>query len=212
MRTMMESAHLDWSWQDLRRFSDVLRLRNGQPLTVRFVEPQDGAALQAYFKALSPEARYNRFTGASNGLSNHELDVLLHIGDRNRFAVIAEMMVDGARTIVGEARYMVDEAAGSLEFGLSVQEGYRGQGIGFALLSNLECRAAAFGARRVFGDTLRTNADMQALARRSGYTFTNTPGDWREVRVVKTVPVAAEDIPCVQWRNVATARSLHVGV
>ncbi len=97
MRTMMESAHLDWSWQDLRRFSDVLRLRNGQPLTVRSVEPQDGAALQAHFKALSPEARYNRFTGASNGLSDHELDVLLHIGDRNRFAVIAEMMVgDGA--------------------------------------------------------------------------------------------------------------------
>ncbi len=211
MRTMMESGHLDWSRQDLRRFSDVLRLSNGQPLTVRFVEPQDGVALQAYFTALSPEARYNRFTGASNGLSKHELDVLLHIGEDNRFAVIAEMMVDGVRTIVGEARYMVDETTGSLEFGLSVQEGYRGQGIGFALLSNLECRAAAFGAHRIFGDTLRTNADMQALARRAGYTFTNTPGDWREVRVSKAVLAAAVDIPCVQWRSVAVARSLHLG-
>lgn len=212
MAAMLTTDHLDWSRQDLRRFSDVLRLRNGQSVTVRFVEPQDGLALQAYFRTLSPEARYNRFTGASNGLSNHELDVLLHIGDHNRFAVIAEMMVDGVSTIVGEARYMVDETTESLEFGLSVQDGYRGHGIGFALLSNLECRAAAFGAHRIFGDTLRTNDKMQALARKAGYTFTNTPGDWRELRMVKTVHVAAEDIPCVQWRNIAVELSHHIGM
>lgn len=211
MAAMLITDHLDWSRQDLGRFSDVLRLRNGQSVTVRFVEPQDGSALQAYFRALSPEARYNRFTGASNGLSNHELDVLLHIGVDNRFAVLAEMTIDGVRTIVGEARYRVDEVAGTLEFGLSVDDAYRGQGIGFALLSNLECRAAAFGVHRVFGDTLRTNDRMQALAHKAGYTFTNTPGDWRELRMVKTVHVAAEDIPCVQWRNVAVELAHHIG-
>ncbi|WP_315834076.1 GNAT family N-acetyltransferase [Bradyrhizobium prioriisuperbiae] len=212
MAAMSTADHLDWSRQDLRRFSDVLRLRNGQSVTVRFVEPRDGPALQAYFKTLSPEARYNRFTGASNGLSNHELDVLLHIGDDNRFAVIAEMTIDGIRTIVGEARYRVDETAGTLEFGLSVDDAHRGQGIGFALLSNLECRAAAFGVHRVFGDTLRTNNQMQSLARKAGYSFTNTPGDWREVRMMKTVHIAAEDIPCVQWRNVAVELAHHAGM
>jgi GNAT superfamily N-acetyltransferase len=212
MDAMIDSESLDWSRQDLRRFSDVLRLRTGQPVTVRFVELQDGEALQTYFKTLSPAARYNRFTGASNGLSNQELDLMLHIGERNRFAVIAEMMIDGVCTIVGEARYVYEATTGSFEFGLSVHDGYQGQGIGFALLSNLECRAAAFGAMRIFGDTLRSNGDMQALARKAGFSFTNTPGDWRELRMVKPVQTAVEDIPCVQWRKVAADLPHRIGV
>ena len=35
---------------DLRQHSDILRLRSGKSLTVRFVEPRDADALQAYFR------------------------------------------------------------------------------------------------------------------------------------------------------------------
>ncbi len=35
---------------DLRQYSDVLRARNGEPVTVRFVEPRDAEALQNYFR------------------------------------------------------------------------------------------------------------------------------------------------------------------
>lgn len=198
---------LDWKRENLRRFSDTIRLRSGRSITIRFVDPQDGKALQGYFSTLSSRARYNRFTGASNGLSNSELEQLLNIGERNRFAVLAEMTIEGHRTIVGEARYMFDEASGSVEFGLSVDDSFQGQGIGFALLSNLECRAAAFGAHRLYGDTLRTNKEMQALARKAGFAFTSTPGDWHELRVVKTVPADAEHPVCAQWEVIAAGRA-----
>ncbi|MEW6643250.1 MAG: GNAT family N-acetyltransferase [Pseudomonadota bacterium] len=193
--TMMELLH-----DDLRRFADVLRLRDGRSLTVRFVEPQDRAALQAYFATMAPAARYNRFTGASSGLSNGEFDRLLGVGEGDRFAVVAEMMIDGVPVIVGEARYMLHAAADCVEFGLSVGDAFRGLGIGFALLSNLECRAAALGAHRLIGDTLRTNLEMQGLARKVGFRFTRTPDDWRELRLVKDVHAAA-DIPCASWRG-----------
>ena len=67
------------------------------------------------------------------------------------------MTIDGFETIVGEARYAFEPDTASFEFGLSVDDRWQGQGIGSALLGNLECRAAAFGATRLFGDTLRSN-------------------------------------------------------
>ena len=47
-------------------------------------------------------------------------------------------------------------------------------------MQNLECRAAAFGAARLFGDTLRSNDAMISLARKSGFAFApaRTTGSW----------------------------------
>src|SRR4030081_2987884 len=153
---------------DLRQHSDTLRLRSGKSVTVRFVEPRDGEALQAYFRALTVRSRYNRFLGAMSELPTTELDHFIHAGEDDRFSVIATMTVDGFETIVGEARYAFDADTERFEFGLSVDDRGEGQGLGSALLKNMDCRAAAFGASRLFGDTLRSNEAMIALARKSG--------------------------------------------
>jgi hypothetical protein len=76
------------------------------------------------------------------------------------------------------------------------------------LLRNLECRAAAFGAERVFGDTLRSNDVMLGLARKSGFAFAPTPNDWKLVRFEKHIDVAPQDIPCASWRLAAASRAL----
>jgi GNAT superfamily N-acetyltransferase len=186
---------------DLRQHSDTLRLRNGRSLTLRFVEPDDADALQGYFRSLSVRSRYNRFLGAMSELPPTELYGFTHVGEGERFSVIATMTVDGHESIVGEARYAFD--ADSFEFGLSIDDRWQGQGIGSALLGNLQCRAAAFGAKRLFGDTLRSNDAMIGLARKSGYAFTHSPGDWKLVRFEKHVEVAPQEIPCASWRLAA---------
>ena len=188
---------------DLRQHSDILRVRTGEPVTVRFVEPRDAEALQAYFRSLSSRSRYNRFFGAISELPASQLDQFIHVGEADRFSVVAVMSIDGAETIVGEARYAFDADTDSFEFGLSVDDRWQGHGIGAALLRNLECRAAAFGAHRLFGDTLRSNDAMLHLARKSGYSFTATPGDWKQIRFQKRIAVAPQDIPCATWRIAA---------
>src|SRR5258707_10937139 len=181
---------------DLRQHSDILQLRSGKPLTVRFVEPDDADALQGYFRALSVRSRYNRFLGAISELPQTELDHFIHVGEGDRFSVIAVMTIDGIETIVGEARYAFDPDTERFEFGLSIDDRWQGQGIGSALLRNLQCRAAAFGAKHLFGDTLRSNDVMIGLARKSGFAFTNSPGDWKLVRFEKQIDAAPMDIPC----------------
>jgi len=188
---------------DLRQHSDILPLRSGKSLTVRFVEPRDAEALQGYFRSLSVGSRYNRFLGAMSELPQTELDHFIHIGEGDRFSVIATMMIEGFETIVGEARYAFDTATDSFEFGLSIDDRWQGQGVGSALLKNLQCRAAAFGAKRLFGDTLRSNDVMMSLARKSGFSFTLSPGDWRLVRFEKHIDLAPQEIPCASWRLAA---------
>ena len=192
----MIAFHLD----DLRQHSDILRLRSGKSLTVRFVQPDDAEALQAYFRSLTTRSRYNRFLGAMSELPQDVLGHFIRVGEADRFSVIATMTIDGIETIVGEARYAFDVETDSFEFGLSIDDRWQGQGIGSALLGNLQCRAAAFGARRLFGDTLRSNEVMIGLARKSGFAFTNSPSDWKLVRFEKHIEFAPQEIPCASWR------------
>jgi GNAT superfamily N-acetyltransferase len=188
---------------ELRQHSDVLRLRSGGSVTVRLVEPRDAQALQGYFRSLSVRSRYNRFLGAMSELPQTELDHFIHVGEGDRFSVIATVTVNGVETIVGEARYGFDTDTASFEFGLSIDDRWQGRGIGSALLRNLECRAAAFGAKRLFGDTLRSNDVMIGLARKSDFAFTNSPGDWKLVRFEKHIDLAPQEIPCASWRLAA---------
>jgi GNAT superfamily N-acetyltransferase len=199
-------------FEDLRQHSDILRLKTGKSLTVRFVEPQDAEALQTYFRSLSVRSRYNRFLGAISELPPTELGHFIHAGENDRFSVIAVMTIDGVETIVGEARYGFEAGTASFEFGLSIDDRWQGEGIGSALLGNLQCRAAAFGAGRLFGDTLRSNDVMIGLARKSGFAFANSPGDWKLVRFEKHIEPARQEIPCASWRLAAQQAELRVAV
>jgi len=61
-------------FDDLRQYSDTLRTRKGEAITVRFVEPRDGEEFQNYFRSLSSRSRYNRFFGALGELPPQLLD------------------------------------------------------------------------------------------------------------------------------------------
>ena len=188
------------------RHTDHLRLLDGSTLTVRLVAPDDGEALQGYFRKLSSASRYNRFLGAMSELPQSQLDHFVHAGEDDRFSVIAVRTIEGRETIVGEARYGFENRTSKFEFGISIDDRWQGQGIGAALIGNLECRAAALGATRIFGDTLRSNEAMISLARKSGFAFLRHPDDWKLVRFEKPIDPIRQDIPCASWKLVAERR------
>jgi len=190
--------------------TDHLRLRDGKTLTVRLVAPDDAEPLQRYFRLLSVRSRYNRFLGAVSELPASELHRFTHAGEDDRFSVIAVMMVEGRETVVGEARYGFEAATASFEFGISIDDRWQGQGIGAALLGNLQCRAAALGAIRMFGDALRSNEVMIALARKSGFAFARHSDDWKLVRFEKHIDFAPAELPCASWRLAAQQNASQV--
>ena len=193
-------------FDDLAQYSDTLHARSGEAVTVRFVEPRDAEELQNYYRSLSAASRYNRFHGAMSELPKSLLDHFTHVGRGDAFTVVATVNVEGFETIVGEVRYVFHPEDGSIEFGMSIDDRWQGHGIGAALIKNLECRAASLRARSLYGDTLRSNSAMIALARKSGMAFGNHPNDWKLVRFEKEIDVAPKDIRCASWRLEAEAR------
>jgi hypothetical protein len=53
---------------------------------------------------------------------------------------------------------------------------------------------------------------MIALARKSGFAFTNNPDDWKLVRFQKHSDLVPKDIPCASWRLAAERISLQPAV
>jgi len=190
---------------NLGQYTDLVSLRTGATLALRFAEPADAAAVRNYFRALSSSSRYNRLMGAAPELPQSQLDKFVRAGEGGSFTVLASVAVGDHDAIVGEARYAYHPELASVEFGVSVADHWHGHGVGAALLSNLECRAAALGAGRLFGDTLRSNGAMLGLARKLGFVHSHTPGDWKQVRLEKPIADAVQQIPCASWRLAATA-------
>jgi len=191
---------------DFRQYSDVLRTRKGEKVTLRFLEPGDAGELQNYFRSLSARSRYNRFLGAMSELPRTVLDHFMQVGERDAFSVIATIKIDGFETVIGEARYALHVESDSVEFGISIDDRWQGRGLGAALLKNMECRTAALGAVRLFGDTLRSNEVMLKLARKAAYAIAPNPDDWKLVRFEKHIDIAPKDIPCASWRLAAASR------
>jgi hypothetical protein len=44
---------------------------------------------------------------------------------------------------------------------------------------------------------------MIGLARKSGFGFALSPGDWKLVRFEKHIDLVPQDIPCASWRLAA---------
>ena len=185
--------------------------RSGRPdirLALRPARLSDGDALQTYVRGLSPQSRYNRFLGAANELPASELARALAANGRDTLTLLLTSTAAGRETVVGEARVALSCAERAGEFGMSIADDWRRLGVGSALLEEIERKAAADGIELLFGDTLRTNEGMIALARSRGFRL--GPGfEARLVRIQKRLDDAAPDLPCRKWSEIAGGAELR---
>ena len=77
----------------------------GEKVTVRPACPQDTDRIQAYIRILSPASRRNRFLGALNEVSANELYIMTRTDRGSHPVLIAETVIEGVCTMIGEVRY-----------------------------------------------------------------------------------------------------------
>ena len=203
-------AHADESVLDPGR-SDFLMLRaKGSTdiwLILRPARLSDGDALQSYVRGLSQQSRYNRFLGAANELPASELARALGANGRDTVTLLLTLTAEDRETVVGEARVALCCVERAGEFSMSVADDWRRLGVGSALLEEIERKAAADGIEWLFGDTLRTNEGMIALAR--GHGFSLAAGlEPRLLRIQKRLADAAPDMQCRKWNEIAGGAEL----
>ena len=191
--------------------SEIRARAKGWPESRLVLRPaclSDGDALQSYVRGLSPESRYNRFLGAANELPASELARALGANGRDTVTLLLTLTTEDRETVVGEARVALCCVERAGEFSMSIADDWRRLGVGSALLEAIERKAAADGIEWLFGDTLRSNEGMIALARSHGFRL--GPGlEPRLARIQKRLD-AAPDLPCRKWNEISDDAELSV--
>jgi acetyltransferase len=164
---------------------DRFRLADGSWITLRPVLPQDDVQ-EGEFVAhgLTRESRYLRFLVGLTMLPEALVQSFTHVDYHEHFALIAESFIGGKQTQVGDARFVRDsDSPEAAELGIAVADAWHRFGIGGRLLCLLVAAARAQGVTRLYGDVLRDNAPMLALARAHGFVTQQHPNDATLVRI-----------------------------
>jgi GNAT superfamily N-acetyltransferase len=153
-------------------------------VSIRIAFSDDLGNLADYFESLSESSRYNRFMGGVGSFSVAAFECLIRGCRAERFTLVAEVEEPSGVMMIAEASYAFDRDKNCGEFAVSVSDRWQRRGLGTALLSEVQCRAANLGFLDLFGETLKTNDRMKAFARKAGFEFTRS-SDWRAVRFDK---------------------------
>lgn len=163
-------------------------LKNGVSVLVREVTPADRRLLEIGFAHLSDRARYFRFLGAHNTLSEKELDKFTAANDPDHVAVGA-LLIDGPiPNPIGIARYIrLPDQKHIAEIAVTIADSHQHQGLGSLLLGVLAEFAKRDGITKFNALVHSENTAMLGLLDQFCGTQTALGGEDIEV----TFPVSA---------------------
>lgn len=147
------------------------RLRNGTPVRIRPVRPDDRQRVIDAFRKLEPQTVYTRFFSPKRELSEADLG-RIEASDFVRAVALVASIGDGANeTLIGGGAYTVLERPGepdSAELSFTIEEDYQGQGLATLLLRQLTHIGREHGLERFEAEVLAENRPMLKVFERSG--------------------------------------------
>jgi RimJ/RimL family protein N-acetyltransferase len=160
-------------------YSTVERLRDGRPIEIRALRPDDRAEMLSAIGRTSTQSLQRRFFVPKKGFSEQEIAFFLNIDFENHVALVAQIDEDGRPAIAGGGRYIVVRP-GQAEIAFMVVDAYQGQGIGTVLMRHLAALARDAGLKELIAEVLPQNTAMLKVFRNFGFR----PGSKREPQVV----------------------------
>ena len=154
-------------------------LKNGIPLTLRPIRPEDEPLVVQFHENLSEESVYLRYAHLmklSHRISHERLSRICFVDYDQQMVLVADHVdpQTGEHQILGIGRLTKIHGTQEAEFALLVQDQYQRHGLGTQLVSQLVAVARQEGYDLVFAEILRENYPMQRICDRLG--FQKTPG------------------------------------
>jgi ribosomal protein S18 acetylase RimI-like enzyme len=151
------------------------KLRDGTPVEIRMIKPEDKSELNAAFKKLSPHSNYCRFLTPIGNLSKSQLKYLTEVDNKNHLALcVHDLNFNG----IGVARYIkVKDESDTAEFAVTILDEYQNQGLGTKLLHLLIDAAIENGIRKFIGFVLVENTAMLKILTKLGATLNRDEGN-----------------------------------
>jgi RimJ/RimL family protein N-acetyltransferase len=160
-------------------YTAVEKLRDGRPIEIRALRPDDGAGMLAAVGRTSAQSLRRRFFAPKKGFSEREMAFFLNIDFQNHVALVAEIDEDGLAVIIGGGRYIVVRP-GQAEIAFVVVDAYQAKGLGTILMRHLAALARDAGLKELIAEVLPENTAMLKVFRKFGFL----PGPQRAHEVV----------------------------
>lgn len=145
------------------------RLRDGTPVTIRLLRPEDRSLETDFLRGLSPRTRRARFLCDFRQPSDTLVDQLMDVDDDRRLAFIALADLGGELREIGVSRYCAAGGGYGCECAVTVADDWQRRGLGVLLMRHLIGAAREHGFRRMVSVDAASNQAMQSLATRLGF-------------------------------------------
>jgi acetyltransferase len=172
-------------------------LRDGRPIMLRPIRPEDEDAHQRLMSRMTPEDIRLRFFRQITAFEHVEMARLTQIDYDREMAFIATARgEDGKPETLGVVRTITDPDNDETEFSVLVLSGLKGQGLGRILMDKMIRYCRGQGTHTMTGQILAENTDMLRLARKLGFeTRPSLDDDVVEVRLLLNEPSSPSPPP-----------------
>jgi GNAT superfamily N-acetyltransferase len=160
---------------DLKNYHAEERLKNGQPVTIRAIRPEDKERIHRAFHNLEKESIYTRLFTYKTDLTEGDLKRITEIDFEREVGLVVTLGSGDEEIIIGSGRYFVlggKEGERHAEVAFMVEEDYQGQGMARLIMRHLAAIARSRGIAFFDAEVLPENKAMLAAFARSGLPMT----------------------------------------
>ena len=171
-------------------------LKNGAPVQLRPVRPEDEEMYKVFFTHVSPEDIRLRFFGPVKEFTHAFIARLIQIDYARSFVCVAVEEATGL--MLGVVRLMLDADHEKGEYAILLRTDVKGQGLGWKLMKYMIEFARAEGIVEVEGQVLSENGPMLSMNQALGFKIMEDPNEHGVKKVVLDLsqpPTEAEKRP-----------------
>jgi acetyltransferase len=159
-----------------RQYVQPWKLRDGSPVTIRPIRPEDEPLIVAFHRTLSEQSVYLRYFHliTLNSRTTHERLTRICFTDYDReMALVVDRRdpVDGSHSVLAVGRLSRVHGEAAAEFSMLVSDPWQHQGLGTRLLGLLLQVGRDEGLERVTAEILHENRAMQRVCSKLGFTL-----------------------------------------
>ncbi len=152
-------------------------MRDGTPVLIRPLRPEDREREEDFIRRLSPTARRYRFLGDFRQASPALIDQLMKLELPKQMAFVALLHDNGTLREVGVSRFAATTDEKQCECAVTVADEWQHRGLGVLLMRHLIRTARENGYRRMFSIDDASNQAMRDLAEFLGFRRELSPDD-----------------------------------